>query len=197
MITGELESSPVRRELLPGERLVWEGRPATGLRLGSGDVVMIPFSLMWGGFAFFWEATAIFAALHSPGPRVFMVLWGIPFCVVGAYLIIGRFFYDAYRRGRSFYGLSDRRVIIAERSGTTSLPLGTLPHVHLAESRQGDGEGTITFGTPTSPWGRNRPPRPPAFEFIADARGVQRRLEELRQSAPFASESEPRARDFT
>ena len=136
---------------------------------------MIPFSLFWGGFAIFWEAGAIL-----DGAPWFFALWGIPFVLVGLYLIAGRFFYDARRRSRTFYGLTDERAIIVS-GGTsrkiTSLNLGTLSDVSLTEKP--DGTGTITFG-PANPmaWWTNgmnwpgMPQGPACFELIPDAKDV-------------------------
>jgi hypothetical protein len=45
----------VRRELGPQEDLLWSGRPRGGIRFRSQDALMIPFSLLWAGFAVFWE----------------------------------------------------------------------------------------------------------------------------------------------
>jgi hypothetical protein len=42
-------------ELGRSEKLLWSGRPRQGVFLTSRDASMIPFSLMWGGFSFFWE----------------------------------------------------------------------------------------------------------------------------------------------
>lgn len=41
-----------------------------------------------------------------------MALWGIPFALVGVYLIIGPFFADAYLRARARYAVTDQRALI-------------------------------------------------------------------------------------
>ncbi len=54
---------------------------------------MIPFSIMWAGFALFWE----FMVLMTDAP-FFFKLWGIPFVLVGLYMLIGRFVVDAMQK---------------------------------------------------------------------------------------------------
>ena len=62
----------ITRVLDSGESLMWSGAPRQGMLLRPNDAYMIPFSLLWGGFAIFWEASV----LRISGPNaVFMSLW--------------------------------------------------------------------------------------------------------------------------
>jgi hypothetical protein len=51
--------SAIRSHLAPKERLLWNGHPTQGIVFRRADAFMIPFSLFWGGFAFFWEYSVI------------------------------------------------------------------------------------------------------------------------------------------
>lgn len=185
----------VSRELNSDERLLWSGGPATGIRLRSSDLLMIPFSLLWGGFAFFWEygVLQIPTRAHKPGgmPFEFMALWGIPFVLIGLYMIVGRFFADAYLRARTRYAVTDRRILIVTNGWSRqakSLSLRTLGEVSLQE--RSDGSGTITFGSPSSGWGMpaggwpsSRQKTAPAFEFVPDVRRVDELIRKAQSTA--------------
>jgi hypothetical protein len=171
-------------ELASGEKLLWSGRPRQGIFLRGADAFMIPVSLLWCGFAIFWEAMALTATRSkgTPEPVAYIFpLWGVPFVLIGLYFVFGRFFADAAQRKRTVYGITNQRVII--RSGffsrtTKSLNLRTLSDVTLSEKR--DGSGTITLG-PTVPlyswfygtnWPGSRKYQPPMFDSITDAKIV-------------------------
>jgi hypothetical protein len=168
------------------ESLLWAGKPRQGLVLRRSDAFMIPFSLMWGGFAIFWEATVL--SQDAPG---FFALWGIPFVVMGLYFIFGRFFVDAMNRAKTVYGLTDRRVIIVSgifSRTTNSLPLRTLSDVSLEERK--DRSGSVYFGRqPIGNWaaGMQWPGMsqnsPPVFEFISEAKDVHDRVLEAQRAA--------------
>jgi len=75
------------RELGKGEELLWTGQPKSGVYLEARDAIMVPFSLLWCGFAIFWEGSV----LVQNAPLIFK-LWGIPFVCIGLYMVVGRFF---------------------------------------------------------------------------------------------------------
>jgi hypothetical protein len=157
-----------------GERKLWAGVPRQGIVLRAGDAFLIPFSLLWGGFAVFWEASVV-----RTGASLFFMLWGIPFVLMGAYITVGRFWVDAWRRARTTYAVTSDRIIISSGGiapTSKSLNLRTLSDVTLQE--RPDGTGTITFGAAPafagmfggSSWPGVSPV--PSFEMIPDARRV-------------------------
>ena len=97
----------LQKHLNKGEQLLWAERPKQGILFRASDGCLIPFSLVWGGFAIFWETMV----LTTDAP-IFMALFGIPFVLIGLYLIIGRFFHDMYIRRNMIYGLTKKQIII-------------------------------------------------------------------------------------
>lgn len=185
VIGGEISG-----ELAPGERLLWSGRPRRGIALSGEDLFLVPFSLLWLGFAVYWS----FLARRSGAPP-FFTLWGLMFVLLGAYFVAGRFLVDAWQRGRTVYGLTDQRALIVSRSllgnqEVKSLPLRTMPEIGL--STKSDGSGTITFGSlvagPYPSWMTrfyafgSRRNAPPAFEMIENARQVYEQLLQAERS---------------
>jgi hypothetical protein len=176
-----MNADDFRSRLLAGETILWTGQPAQGLVLTRRDGFLIPFSLFWGGFAIFWERMA----LSTPKSPTFMALWGVPFVLVGLYLIFGRFLVDAWVRGSISYALTNQRFLIARQRPTasfTAIDLERLPDATLTERT--DERGTISFAPSTAvwgAWGANRngfgawtPSLDPAPKFLAinDARRV-------------------------
>lgn len=174
------------RELEPNERLIWSGVPRQGIALRSCDLLLIPFSLVWAGFAIFWETGVIRA-----GAPLLFPLAGIPFVGMGLYMIFGRFLVDANMRASAAYGLTDRRVIIVSGVMTRSvksLQLKTISDMTLDE--RSDGSGTITFGPsmPIARWtaGTGWPGATnyagPAFDMISRARDVHKSIQDAQDA---------------
>jgi len=167
--------------LLPAEKLVWSGRPPTGLLFRKTDVFLIPFSLLWLGFACFWEFTA-----YSSGAPVFFLIFGGAFVTIGLFITLGRFVYDMLLRGNTIYALTNERVLILAglfNRSLRSLSLKNLPQAALDLTN--DGRGTITFGVPgTFGYPMNTPGWPgigrmgiPMFERIENANEVYKMIQ--------------------
>lgn len=177
----------ISRELTRDERLLWSGRPSQGLVLRGSNVMAIPFSLLWAGFAFFWE----YQVVSSGNAPVFFALWGVPFMLMGLYVTVGRFFVDSYQRGRTFYGLTTERVVIVSgifSRKIESLSLRNLPEIRLSE--RSNGNGSIEFGASRMPqfmrgssWpGVNRQ-QAPTFDLIENARQVYNQVRDAQRQA--------------
>lgn len=132
----------IQPELTAGERLVWAGRARRGLVFEWTDLFLIPFGLFWTAFSVLWETLAIWG--RAPW---YFCAFGIPFILVGLNMVAGRFLVDARRRARTFYGVTDRRVITVEqrkKRRVTSIAIVSLSEVTFEEGK-GD-VGTIYLG---------------------------------------------------
>jgi len=184
----------IQPELTPNETLLWAARPSPRIVLHKEDIFLIPMSILWGGFAIFWEA--LVAGSWGPlrtthQPWILGVLWGIPFVLLGQYLIWGRFLYAVWKKKRTHYAVTTRRVLVVQdgfQRRVVSAYIDTLPTV---TKEGGSGlTGTLRFVPSGSPWfamsgwgvwnpiaiGAN-----PAFIDIEDADSVYRLVSGLRE----------------
>ena len=186
----------IQPELLSGETIYWAGMPNPSKIFHSDDWALIPFSFLWGGFAIFWEATALgywegrSGAAHAP---TFFALWGVPFVVIGQYMIWGRFLVDAWLKRRTYYGVSNRRIFILQESWKRKANFFFLEAISEM-TREGDRTGTIWLGPKLPAFGGrgsatrsmsrfNVGSQSPSFTDIDDIDSVYRLILELREKA--------------
>lgn len=181
-------AEPIRNELSPGEQVLWSGQPRQGLVLRGSDALMIPFSVLWAGFAFFW----MYGAAKSGAPLPF-VLFGVPFVLVGIYIVIGRFFVEARQRAATYYAVTTERVLISSgvfSRKTKSLSLRTLTDLTLSSAAEG--RGSIGFGAAgpfgnlfggMSGWPGAEQYIGPRFDLIDDARSVYELIRKAQAAA--------------
>lgn len=149
-------------KLMAGETLLWQGRPQQGVLFQPADVWRIPFSLLWAGFAVFWNV----AAWTGSAPLTFS-LFGLPFLAMGVFLVFGRFWLDSGLRRRISYAVTDRRIVIAREApwaSVRSLDLGNLAPPELIEGAEG--RGSIRFGGAESPFNAGMPGMSSVPQFI-------------------------------
>lgn len=135
--------------LMPGERILWRGTPVQGLLFTGRDAFLIPFSALWLAFAVFWLVNVI-----RSGTPLFFCLWGAMFVGIGLFFAVGRFAIDAWLRRRTFYAVTEQRVLIlrsAPFANFTSIGLDRLPELNLVGD--GNSNGHIRFGPSASLFG--------------------------------------------
>ncbi|WP_155982211.1 hypothetical protein [Xanthobacter sp. 126] len=126
-------------QLLPGERIRWVGHPGKGFDLDSLVLSDI--------FINFLSAVILLYLVgldQHDRPMFFFVLASFG---LWAILFAGRFLHEAWLRGRTFYALTDRRVLflcfgVGDRPRLTALDLSNIVSIQQSGS---DAFGTIYF----------------------------------------------------
>jgi hypothetical protein len=108
----------VEAELRDGERLLWAGAPDPGVLFSRNDLFLIPFSLLWCGFAIFWEVSA----LRDDTNSWFFPVFGAFFVMMGLFLVAGRFLLKRLRKARTGYAVTDRRAFLVAGRTTHQVP---------------------------------------------------------------------------
>ncbi len=142
------------------ETLLWTARPGSGFKFRAIDFFVIPFSIVYCMGGLF----ALRNILPSDAP-ILVKLFVFLIATLGIYLLVNRFFLDAFLRTRTVYGLTNQRIIIWKslfRPGITSIDLRTMPHMTLEE--KADSSGVITIWTHAK--------LPTRVEYIQDVRVV-------------------------
>ena len=98
---------------------------------GPEDKFLIPLSLPWGALAIFWEigASQVGSALGS--------IVGIPFALIGLYLIFGRFIYKRWIRSHTRYAISDQRIVVARQGGRHVQSMARVDPFQVTRRRDG------------------------------------------------------------
>ena len=138
----------VKNILFADERIQWRGKPEKLRLLESRDAYLIPFSLLWGGFAIYWEYT-----VFTMGAPLMFKVFGIPFVLLGLYMILGRFLYKAFLLKRTSYVITDSRILRNQNGKIDILQKKYLPEMQV--NIYSDGSGTIRFRSEKSAARRN------------------------------------------
>jgi hypothetical protein len=137
--------SVIQPGLFAGESICWAGQPNTNVIFHKDDAFLIPVSLLWGGFMMFWEAV-VAGLFRSHDTWVLGMLFGIPFVIYAQCLIWARFLYAAWKKKRTFYAVTTRRVIVVQdgwQRQSAVANIDTLPN--LMRENGPNGTGTVRF----------------------------------------------------
>ncbi len=177
-------SSELTEYLDKEEKLIWTGQPKSGIIFKSSDLFLIPFSIIWCGFAFFW----FFSATNSGAPFIFS-MFGIPFMLIGLYFVFGRFIFDAKLRKNTFYGVTNERIIIKSgvlKKTINSYNIKTLSYLELEEKSDKSGIIFIAPKNPMNIWGNGMNWMPgtnnsPSIEYIEQVKQVYNIILEIKK----------------
>lgn len=126
-----------RPYLLEDEYILWKGRPQKGNVFKPGDLFTAAFAVMWLGFSLFWEMMALQSG------QLFLIFWGLPFVAVGIYLLVGRFLSALFLRNKTFYVITNKKVLIKRGRRIQIYDGADLPPMDVTIHRNGN--GTILF----------------------------------------------------
>ena len=87
-----------------GDRVLWKGRPEKGITMRPDELVTIPFGIFFTLFALFW----ISMAMQAGG---IFALFGVPFVLVGLYMVGGRFIINELMKKNTAYVITDKAII--------------------------------------------------------------------------------------
>lgn len=192
--TRSAPPSPPRRQrpeswgtyLDSDEKLLWDGEPAAGIRVRGGDIAQSVFGLFFGGFAIFWVTMASSMMSGSSfgddmGFFRFFPLFGVPFIIVGAYMVIGQYFWKAFVRSRTRYALTTKRAFIAKSAWGRSLKSFSISADTQLEYEPGQ-EATIWFAKEERRGSKGRRYTvKKGFEYIPDGDRVYRLMRQVQQ----------------
>ncbi len=193
----------VQPELTSGETVLWAAQPNASVVFHQEDFYLVPFSLLWGGFAIFWEAGVAgyweSGSKASHGPWIFGLLFGAAFVVMGQYFIWGRFLMMAWKKRRTYYAVTNRRVIVVQNGLTRKVAsafIDALPVLIKENARRG--MGSLLFARTLSIWSRNRGwsawdsmtiGNVPEFRDIDDVDNVYRLISDQREKTRHATQT--------
>lgn len=175
-------------DLLKNEEILWCSQPETVI-FSLEDFFLIPFSILWGGFSIFWEASVL-----THGVPFFFSLFGIPFVIVGLYFIFGRFIYKIIKTKNTYYAVTNKRILILTNLFTKSIRTEFINQITcINKSVRSNGVGTLKFGNSSffqGMWGNSGMEffgsrynkDVPAFYNIQDADEVYKIVSELKNS---------------
>src|ERR1041384_1286075 len=93
--------------LKEGETILWAGQPIGGIQIRDADIILIPVSIILLGFSVILN----YVLIHFESDIIFKFI-GAGFAVAAIYLGGIRFFLDLMKRRRTFYCITNKRVLV-------------------------------------------------------------------------------------
>ena len=128
----------VEQYLTGGEYVLWKGKPEKGNLFTRGDIIPFILSLLWCAVAVYFFADEITSG------DTFDFLFMVPFIGIGFYASVGRFMHLASRRKRTWYAITNKKIIRKIGHHVDMLDGEKLPPFRIEMGRGGN--GNVWFG---------------------------------------------------
>src|SRR5438045_4038647 len=142
-----VDDQRIERSLEPGEQVLWSGRPRQGLILRASDALIIPYSLLFVVFV-----APLAGSVMSGKLGLVTIVVGVAALLPLARLVFGRFLLDGVQRDRTWYAVTDSRVLIFYGLLTPRMRSLDLRALYDIEVEGNDRRATIWFGHPDRHW---------------------------------------------
>ncbi|MBM2814444.1 MAG: hypothetical protein HW421_1206 [Ignavibacteria bacterium] len=183
-MTGIIDlKSELKPYLNSYENILWVGQPKKGIIIQSSELIMILQGIFFCGFGIL-----LFSIVIKAEVPIIIKIFVFVIMIMGLYFLFGRMMYDAIRRGKTIYGVTDERIIMKEGiifKKVKSLNIRTISDIGFEE--KSDGSGTIFFGTKNIfnfltglNWRSSMKPTP-SIDKIQEVRKVYNQIIELQK----------------
>ena len=164
------------------EELLWVGQPRGGLVFRGHDLYLVPVTLFQGVIM---GTIGVFLLRTQ---EVVLVLIGLFLLSLAFLFTIGRFLFDIYLRANTYYGVTNRRIIIHRTAPvirTSSFDLHSLNNLRVDVKKGGEGSIYFVQSPPNallSAWIFQPFSTTPlfAFDLIPDAQRVYELIQDVR-----------------
>ncbi len=103
-----MKNNEIKEKYFKHDTVLWQGAPKKVPVFTRSDFLLVPFSVIFGGFLLAYAIISAIAMLAGHG--ILFSLVGITFLLLGVYLIFIRLWYRKKRISRQAYFVTDKRV---------------------------------------------------------------------------------------
>ena len=103
-----MTNAQIKEKYFKNDTVLWEGAPNKVPVFSRADFLLVPFSLIFGGFLLGYAILSVVVMLAGQG--ILFSLVGITFLLLGVYLILLRLWYRKKRISREVYFVTNKRV---------------------------------------------------------------------------------------
>lgn len=167
----------VTPQLRRGEKAVWTERPAPLARAKSKILIFL-FGIPFFGFAIFWTSMA------AQSGEVFFPLFGIPFLLVGAGLLLSPVWSYVEAKNWLVYAITDQRILIIRTFPMHKVETFAPSDITKAErTTRADGSGNVIFAEDVRQGRRGTYTVPRGFYGVPEAKRVEEAVLDLQKAA--------------